>query len=389
MSIQRLNPAEPPQLWTTCLHGDKSRASRCPTRDLLLGAIPGEGVGPEVIAASLEVLQAVASATGLTLQVREGGAIGRDAERQCGQVLTRDVVEFCHEIFDAGGAVLCGPGGGRFVYDARMAFDLFFKISPLQKINGLTDICRLKPEWVRDLDILVVRENCGGAYQGIWRETDEAAHHEFSYSAAGVRRFLTAAARLSASRSRHLTVVWKESGVPGISRLWQRCMAEVAETENVTFSMVDIDLMSYRLISEPSAFDVIATPNMFGDVLGDLGAVLLGARGISFSGNYSADGHRAIYQTNHGAAYDLAGQQVANPAGQIFSAAMMLRESFGLWREAAAVEKAVQTVWKNGYRTRDVAVSGCRVVRTGELAAMVAEQVHGQLGRESSAAAYS
>ena len=137
--------------------------------------------------------------------------------------------------------------------------------------------------------------------------------------------------------------------------------------------MVDIDLMAYRLVKEAGAFDVIAAPNLFGDVLADLGAALLGSRGISYSGNYSGRGN-AIYQTNHGAARDLAGTDTANPAGQILSAAMMLRENFAFDREASSIEAAIQSVWKEGWRTQDVAVPGSRVVGTREMGARVAER---------------
>jgi 3-isopropylmalate dehydrogenase len=137
--------------------------------------------------------------------------------------------------------------------------------------------------------------------------------------------------------------------------------------------MVDVDLMAYRLIREPRAFDVIAAPNLFGDVLADLGAALMGSRGVSFSGNFGEGGH-AVYQTNHGAAYDLAGTDRANPAGQIFGLAMMLRESFGLCRQAAAIEQAVHSIWREGWRTEDVAIPGALIVGTRDMGCRVAER---------------
>ena len=122
---------------------------------------------------------------------------------------------------------------------------------------------------------------------------------------------------MARQRRRDLTVIWKEAGIPAISRLWQDCAQEAAETHGVRLRMLDIDFMAYRLITAAQGFDVVAAPNSFGDVLADLGAALLGSRGVSFSGNYSEAGN-AAYQTNHGAAYDLAGTDRANPAGQIF-----------------------------------------------------------------------
>ena len=198
--------------------------------------------------------------------------------------------------------------------------------------------------------------------------------HHFAYAEEQVRRFLDASARLARQRRRDLTVIWKEAGLPAISRLWQDCAQEAAETHGVRLRMVDVDFMAYRLISAPQGFDVVAAPNLFGDVLADLGAALLGSRGVSFSGNYSEAGN-AAYQTNHGAAYDLAGTDRANPAGQILSAAMMLRESFGLVHEAAAIQEAVRSVWREGLRTEDVATQGAHIVGTREMGSRIAERV--------------
>jgi 3-isopropylmalate dehydrogenase len=230
---------------------------------------------------------------------------------------------------------------------------------------------------LRNIDILVAREGTAGAYQGDWTTQQDPgegrkAGHFFGYTEWQVRRFLQASARLARMRRGNLTVVWKESGVPSISALWRDCAAEAAEGSGVEWSMVDVDLMAYRLVQEAPAFDVIAAPNLFGDVLADLGAVLLGSRGASYSGNFTGRGE-AVYQTNHGAAYHLAGSDQANPAGQILSLAMMLRETFGLGREAEAVEQALRSVWSEGWRTADVAGPGTRVVGTRELGARVAE----------------
>lgn len=345
---------------------------------MVIGVLPGEGIGPEVIACALEVLEAVTSATGLQATVRHGGPVGRDAERTHNTPLPAEVTEFCDAVFADSGAVLSGPGGSRFVYDLRRQFDLFFKISPLRVANGLPDASPLKPHLLQDVDIVVTRENCGGIYQGRWNERisgdDRSAEQLATYSRSLVLRFLNASARLAHSRSGRMTVVWKEAGLPAISRLWRDCGREAAENAGVELTMVDIDLMAYRLIHDASAFDVIAAPNLFGDVLGDLGAVLLGSRGNSYSGNFSGDG-RAVYQTNHGAAYDLAGLNRANPVGQILSLAMMLRESFGLLREAGAVEEAVRSVWRAGIRTADLAAPGARIVTTSAMGERIATEV--------------
>ncbi|MEQ1841968.1 MAG: isocitrate/isopropylmalate family dehydrogenase, partial [Verrucomicrobiales bacterium] len=321
----------------------------------------------------------VAEACGRKLEVQKGGPIGRDAERDFGTPLPQEIIDFCTRIFSVGGAVICGPGGGRFVYDMRKVFDLYFKISPLRLVNGLTDASVIRPERLDGVDILLVRENSGGIYQGNGTSTSDGssrlirADHRFEYTIPQVTRFLQAALSLARSRKGKLTVVWKESGVPEISRLWKECLEDVAAGTGVETRLVDVDLMAYLLISEPSSFDVVAAPNLFGDVLGDLGAVLLGSRGISYSGNFAATGE-SVYQTNHGAAYDLAGTGTANPAGQIFSMAMLLRESFGLWREAAAIEMGVKAVWQEGWRTRDVLAPGTRLISTDKISDLMAER---------------
>ncbi len=343
---------------------------------LTLGVLPGEGIGPEVIECALEVLQALQPALNQEFAIRQGGAIGRDAEKEHGKPLSDDVVDFCAEIFSLGGAVLNGPGGGRYVYDLRKRFDLFFKITPLQVCRELQGACRLKPVAVEGADILLVRENVGGIYQGLSREGTGAdgrrqVEHSFTDDEPTVHRFLSAAARLAGTRRGEMAVVCKDSGVPGITALWRSCAGDVSAESGVLVTMVDVDHMAYRLIQHPRDFDVIAAPNLCGDVLADLGAVLLGSRGVSFSGNFAPD-CAAVYQTNHGAAYDLAGTDRANPVGQILSLAMALRESFGLAEPAFWIEQAVRSVWAAGWRTEDVAESDCTVIGTSEMGRKIA-----------------
>ena len=366
------------RLWTDAIFRERRRAEGV----LSVGVLPGEGVGPDVTAAALAVLSAVGSSSDARFETSTGGAIGREAEASSGRALTEDVCGFCDDVFKGGGAVLAGPGGGRFVYDLRRRFDLFCKISPLRPIAALAEAGRMKAQSVAGADILLVRENVGGVYQGEWRETaDERegrlCEHSFRYSERQVRRILGVAARLAAGRRGRLAVVIKDSGVPGMSALWRDLGREEAAVVGVEVGFVDIDLAAYRLIQDPLSFDVIAAPNLFGDVLADLGAVLLSSRGVSFSGNFSEAG-AAVYQTNHGSALDLAGQGKANPLGQIASLAMMLRESFGLAREAAWIDAAVEEVMRQGFRTFDVAESGTTVVGTAAMGERIAAAVRRQ-----------
>ncbi len=363
--------------WIECLGLPGPTFSPPPGEPLVIGVLPGEGIGPEVVAAALGVLTAVTSRSGIPLKICDGSRHS-DSPLCSDTTLPEDLIEFCQSVFDSRGAILSGAISGRFVYDLRKRFDLFLKISPLRIANGVTDTSCLKREAVRDLDILLTREGSGGVYQGGWEEDacpsrGRSVRHHFTYTEAQVGRFLHASAWLAKQRRGELTVVWKESGLPSISKLWLDCAEDAAAAHGVRLRMVDIDLMAYRLVKEACEFDVIAAPNLFGDVLADLGAILIGSRGISYSGNYSGTGG-AVYQTNHGAARDLAGTDHANPVGQILSLAMMLRESFALDREASSIEAAIQWAWKEGWRTQDVAVPGSRVVGTSEMGARVAEQ---------------
>ena len=168
----------------------------------------------------------------------------------------------------------------------------------------------------------------------------------------------TVAAELAASRQKKLTVVVKDAGLPAVSALWRDVAGQAAAGAGVALRVVDIDLVAYLLLQDPLSFDVIAAAsNLFGDVLADLGAVLLGSRGVSFSGNYS-EGGAAVPDRTRGSAIDLAGLGRANPVGQILSLAMMLRESFGLVRESQWIEEGVAEVLRHGYRTFDVAAPG-------------------------------
>lgn len=339
----------------------------------LIGVLPGEGIGPAVIDAALEVLSAVGSVSGRAFEVRFGGEIGLDAVALSGQALSRDVTAFCSEVFAAGGAMLAGPGGGRFVYDLRRTFDLFCKLNPLRSFEELRGASRLKPDAVAGVDLVVVRENLGGLYQGASEGVPRPGRkvvHTFSSSEDEARRIIEAGARLARQRRGRLAVVVKASGLPELSALWRDCARDAAMANGVDCAFLDIDYAAYQLLQAPRDLDVIVAPNCFGDILADLGGVLMGSRGLTYGASFSTGG-AAVYQTNHGAAYDLAGTDRANPAGQILSLAMMLRESFSLSEEADLIEEALLQVWREGWRTADLAEPGCRLVGTRDMARCV------------------
>ena len=249
----------------------------------------------------------------------------------------------------------------------------------MQVFEELGDAGRLKPGYTRGVDVLVVRENTSGIYLGEhWEEHSPGAgrtvHHRFSYSESEVLRILRIAARLACARRGGLAVVIKKSGLPGISGLWQDCAERVAEESGLEPAVIDIDYAAYRMVQCAQELDVVVAPNLFGDVLSDVAGVVLGSRGLSYGASF-ASRPIAVYQTNHGAAWDLAGADRANPAGQILSLAMMLRESYALADAAEVVEDAVRRVWSHGWRTDDLASPGCRRAGTRAMGELVAEAV--------------
>lgn len=350
----------------------------------VIGVLKGEGVGAEIVDVCLQVLNAVSDAFGRQFDVREGGLTGLSSLSTTGHVLSTEVKAFCRSVFDSAGAILAGPAGGRFVYDMRREFDLFAKWNPILSFSELEDACPVKLRSESPVDIIVVRENRAGLYQGRSRSQQRRGRrvvHRFAYAEQDVLPLLMAAARLASMRRNHVTVVAKEGGVPEITSLWFDCGKKAAEACGVKLRTMDVDFAAYQMIAHPDEFDVMAVPNCFGDILADLGGVLMGSRGITFGASYSPTGC-GVYQTNHGAAHDLAKKNKANPAGQLFSLAMLLRESFGLCEEARAIVDAIRQSWLEGWRTADILSKGCRLVGTAEMGDVVAANIVNSAGRK-------
>lgn len=361
-------PTRPRERVLPCVT-ERGASPRSPREPHRIGVLPGEGSGPEIVAVAMDVLAALSETTGVAFDVRYGGAIGIEAERASGTALSEEVAEFCAATFAAGGAVLAGAGGGRFVYDLRRRFDLFCKVSPIRTWPALAGVSRLRCRRPDEVDILVVRENVGGVYYSEWAAERAGGslvlRQQTMHPESGVRRIVTAAARMAAGRRGRLAVVVKQGGLPELSACWEAAARDAAAAVGVEAEPLDVDLAAYRLVQEPEAFDVVVAPNLFGDVLSDLGGVIAGSRALTFGGSFSGDGS-AVYQTNHGSAHDLARTDRANPAGQVLALAMLLRESFALEREATLIEQALHDVWSCGVRTADLAEPGARSVGARE-----------------------
>ncbi|MEA5617991.1 isocitrate/isopropylmalate family dehydrogenase [Cronbergia sp. UHCC 0137] len=345
------------------------------SKSFVIGILEGEGIGAEIIAASLHILRALESVTNYSFEIRNSGLIGLNENRRYQDPISTDLIQFCQDIFSDGGAILAGAGGGRFVYDLRRQFDLFCKLIPVKNSKELA-INRMKPEYLTDIDILLIRENISGLYFGksniISTSNDIQVEYQFSYSEKEVHRILLVAAKIALNHRKHLTVVIKDGGLPAISKLWWDCTLNIVSELGIDYSLINIDHAAYHLIQHAQELDVVVAPNLFGDVLADVSGILLGSRTFSFSGNFSSQG-AAVYQTNHGAAYDLMGKDQANPVGQILSLAMMLRQSFGLNQEATLMERAIAQTWRQGWRTADIQENSCHLIGTKEMGERIAD----------------
>ncbi len=343
-----------------------------PRDALLIGVLPGEGAGPEIVAAALDVLAALRECTGLQVNVREAGSLGMREGRFLGP-FAAELRGFCDQVFADGGVLLCGAGGGRFVYHLRRAYQLFCKLVPVRPLAGLAACRSLREEVVGGCDLVVVRENISGYYfaqDAGERDLQQTVEH----SRQAALQLLQVACELAASRRRRLAVVVKDGGLPGLTRLWKEAAWEAAAPHDLEPEFLNVDYAAYRLLQAPCELDVLAAPNLFGDVLADVSALLLGARSVSFSGNFAATG-AAVYQTNHGSAWDLRGRDRANPIGQILALAMLLRESFGCVEAAGRIERAVEYILRQGCATPELSALPGPRIGTRELGRRVAAAV--------------
>lgn len=336
-----------------------------------IAVVDGEGIGPSIIAAALDVLATATGVTGTAIQVhRLADLTERD---DFGLVVGELAKAEFSAIFDEGTPVLHGPAGGRFVYQLRDTFGLGVKHTPIVPWAEMSNASIVDTRRTNGADILIVRDNAGGLYQGDFGRDDESATHTATYTIPQVEAVIGSAINAASHRDGRLTVVTKPGGVPTISRLWRET-AERLVPESIALDFLEIDNACFQVLADPKRFDVIATPNMFGDVLGDTATALLGSRGMAYSANFGANG-RAVYQTAHGAAYDLTGRDIANPVAQILSLAWLLRESLGLDTESDLIVAAVRRELGRNVRTPDIADEDSMVVGTKRFTERVCEEI--------------
>lgn len=352
-----------------------------------IAVISGDGIGPDVVEQTLNVMDKVGEKFGHTFNYTKvlAGGCAIDATGAC---LPQETIDICK----ASDAVLLGAVGGwkwdnlpgdqrpeRALLGLRKALGLFANLRPALLFEQLADASPLKPEILAGgLDIVVVRELTGGIYFGEkgHRDTDlgPAAYDIEQYAEGEVRRIAKVAFDMAMKRSKHVTSVDK-ANVLESSRLWRRVVAEVAQDyPEVTLDNLYVDNAAMQLVRNPRQFDVIVTSNIFGDILSDEASQITGSIGMLPSASL-AEGNFGMYEPVHGSAPDIAGQDKANPMATILSAAMMLRYTFGLGAEADAIENAVKSVLDQGYRTPDLYAGQGTQVGTAQMGDLIAAAI--------------
>ena len=348
--------------------------------------IPGDGIGPEVIAQALLVLKQIEKLHGHSFETREALAGGAALDRT-GVPLPEETLRLCRE----SDAVLLGALGGpkwdknppglkpeNGLLGLRAGLGLFANLRPAKIFPALTDASTLKREVLLGVDLLIVRELTGGIYfgkpRGISKEGDEEVGVNTEiYRTSEIWRIAVVAFEAARKRRLKLTSVDK-ANVLEVSQLWRKIVTEVsAGFPDVELHHLYVDNCAMQLIANPQQFDVIVTSNLFGDILSDEAAMLTGSIGMLPSA--SLGGAIGMYEPVHGSAPDIAGKDLANPIATISSLAMMLRYSFGLNQEAETIEQAIISVLDEGYRTADLKEEGKPVVGTRRMGELIIERL--------------
>ena len=359
--------------------------------DYNVTVIPGDGIGPEIVREARKVLDRVGKVYGHSFGYTEilMGGCSIDAY---GVPLTEEALETARK----SDAVLLGAVGGDVGnsrwYDVapnlrpeagllaiRKGLGLFANIRPAYLYKELAEACPLKKEIIGDgFDMVIMRELTGGLYFGdrYTKEVDGVmtAVDTLTYNEKEIRRIAVKAFDIAMKRRKKVTSVDK-ANVLDSSRLWRKVVEEVAaDYPEVELSHMLVDNCAMQLVMNPGQFDVILTENMFGDILSDEASMITGSIGMLSSASMN-ESKFGLYEPSHGSAPDIAGKDMANPIATILSAAMLLRYSFDMDREADAVEKAVQAVLTEGYRTGDIMSEGCTRVGTCKMGALIAERI--------------
>jgi len=344
--------------------------------------LPGDGIGPEIVAEAVKVIEWLNDNADLGLSL-EHDLIGGQAYDEYGAPLTDETLEKCRKA----DAILMGSVGGPkwddVEYDKRpeagllrlrKELDLFANLRPALVFDALVDASSLKPEIVKGLDILIVRELTGGVYFGEPRGIEDIGDGERRgyntqvYTTSEIKRIGKVAFELARKRSNRVTSCEK-ANVMESGKLWRE---EITALHGNAYSNVELEHMyadnaAMQLCRNPRQFDVIVTDNLFGDILSDEAAMLTGSLGMLPSASLGAEGTPGLYEPAHGSAPDIAGQNIANPLATILSLSMALKYSFERGDLADAIELAVQDTLNQGTRTGDIMAEGCTQVSTSDM----------------------
>lgn len=353
--------------------------------------LPGDGVGPEIIKQTIKILRAVEKRYELKFNLQEA-LIGGASLDQKGLPITDEVLDLCRK----SEAILLGAIGGPqwdnleppelrpekgALLKLRKELDLFANLRPVKIFPALKSASPLKDRILEEgVDFIIVRELTSGLYfgepKGIKKldSGEEYAYNTMAYRTSEIRRVAHAAFRVARERKEKVCSADK-ANVLEVSQLWRRVVSEVgSEYSNIELTHMYVDNFAMQIIKNPSIFDVVVTSNMFGDIVSDEASMIAGSLGMLPSASLG-EKEPFLYEPIHGSAPKYAGQNKVNPIAAILSAAMMLKFSFHLDNISEAVEKAVEEVLDEGYRTYDLAEEGKKLVGTNEMGSLIAERI--------------
>lgn len=353
-----------------------------------IAILPGDGIGPEVVGEAVKVLKLVSRKVGITLNLEEA-PVGGTAYDQTGHPLPQNTLDLALK----SDAVLLGAVGGpkwepldyavrpeRALLGLRAELELFANLRPAVVFDALVDASTIRPEVVRGIDIMVLRELTGDIYFGKPRGVEKAADgsqrgvNTMVYTTAEIERVARVGFEIAQKRSKKLTSVDK-ANVLECTELWREVVTRVhREYPDVTLSHMYVDNCAMQLIRNPRQFDVLLTPNLFGDILSDEAAMLTGSIGMLASASLGKTS-RGLYEPIHGSAPDIAGKGLANPIATILSVGMMFQYSFNKPEVTRLIEQSVKKVLNEGYRTADIFSAGMHKVGTHEMGRLICDNI--------------
>ena len=348
-----------------------------------IALLKGDGIGPEIVDEAVKVLNKIGEKFGHKFEYTQG-YLGGESIDKYGIPYSEETAKICKE----SDSILLGSVGGpkwdnvdpdkrpeKGLLAIRKDLGVYTNLRPAVLFKQLKSASPLKDEIIGEgLDVMIVRELTGGIYFGPREYSDEKAVDTLPYTKGEIERIAKKAFEIAKLRGKKITSVDKHN-VLDTSKLWRKTVNELAKNyPEVEVSHMYVDNAAMQLIANPRQFDVILTDNMFGDILSDEASMLTGSLGMLPSASLG-DGKVGLYEPSHGSAPDIAGQNIANPIATILSAAMMLRYAFNLTKEADAVEKAIEEVLEDGFRTADIYTDGMKKVGTAEMGTEIANRI--------------